>query len=35
MKGRTPATAFIEGLLKPQQQKEEKSTKNRPTKQAA
>ncbi len=35
MNGRTPATAFIEGLLKSQQQKEERSTKNRATKQAA
>ncbi len=35
MKGRTPAAAFIEGLLNPQQQKEERSTKNRATKQAA
>lgn len=35
MNGRTPATVFTEGLLRPQQQKEERSTKNRATKQAA
>jgi transposase InsO family protein len=29
MNGRTPATAFIEGLLNPQQQREEKSAKTR------
>jgi hypothetical protein len=31
MNGRTPATAFIEGLPKPQQQKEERSANNRAT----
>ncbi len=35
MNGRTPATAFIEGLLTSQQQKEERSSKTRATKQAA
>jgi len=35
MNGRTPATAFVEGLPKPQQQKEEKQPEKRPAKQAA
>lgn len=36
MNGRTPATAFVEGLPKPQQSKEEKrAEKKKPTKQAA
>ncbi|MEZ5890486.1 MAG: IS481 family transposase [Xanthobacteraceae bacterium] len=35
MNGRTPATAFIEGLPKPHQPKEEKRPEKKPTKQAA
>jgi hypothetical protein len=35
MNGRTPAVAFVEGLPKPQQQKEEKRPEKRTTKQAA
>ena len=35
MNGRTPAVAFVEGLPKPQQQKEEKRAEKRTTKQAA
>jgi transposase InsO family protein len=35
MNGRTPATAFVEGLPKPQPQKEEKRAEKRTTKQAA
>jgi hypothetical protein len=35
MNGRTPATAFVEGLPKPQQQKDEKRPEKRATKQAA
>lgn len=35
MKDRTPVTAFVEGLPKPQQQKEEKRTEKKPAKQAA
>jgi len=35
MNGRTPAKAFVEGLPKPQQQKEHKPADKRPTKQAA
>jgi transposase InsO family protein len=35
MNGRTPAGVFIEGLPKPQQQKEDKRTEKKPTKQAA
>jgi transposase InsO family protein len=35
MNGRTPAQAFVEGLPKPQQQKEDKRTDKKPTKQAA
>jgi hypothetical protein len=35
MNGRTPAVAFVEGLFKPQQQKEDKRAEKRATKQAA
>ena len=35
MNGRTPTVAFVEGLPKPQQQKEDKRTEKRATKQAA
>ena len=35
MNGRTPAQAFIQGLPKPQQQKEDKRTEKKSTKQAA
>jgi len=35
MNGRTPAVAFVDGLHKPQQQKEDKRTDKKPTKQAA
>jgi transposase InsO family protein len=35
MNGRTPATAFLEGLPKPQPQREEKRAEKRPTKKAA
>jgi hypothetical protein len=35
MKGRTPAQAFVDGLSKSQQQKEEKRTEGKPSRQAA
>jgi hypothetical protein len=35
MNGRTPAVAFVEGLPKPQLQKEDKRAEKRATKQAA
>ena len=35
MNGRTPAQAFVDGLLKPQQQKEDKRTEKKPAKQVA
>ena len=35
MNGRTPALAFVDGLTKPQQKKEEKRAERKPTKQAA
>jgi hypothetical protein len=35
MNGRTPAVAFIDGLLKPQQPKEDNKTEKRNTKKAA
>ena len=35
MNGRTPAQAFVEGLLKSQQQKQDKRTEKKPAKQAA
>lgn len=35
MNGRTPSVAFVEGLLKPQQQKEDKRTEKRTARQAA
>ena len=35
MNGRTPATAFVEGLPEPQQPKEEKRPQKKPIKQAA